>query len=80
MICNPCKGQRHENCVASGSDAPGQPPTGLSPDGDAIQRSGLCPCHHRATTGEDSKIGVISDISVQHIDQAGTLTTLVRFK
>lgn len=24
-----------------------KPPTGLSPEGDAIQLSGLCACHHK---------------------------------
>lgn len=48
MICNPCKNNRHELCPsrAAAEDEVG-PPTGLSPEGDVIQRGGLCTCQHR---------------------------------
>lgn len=53
MICGACKKQKHERCPNNvenwRTDSKQQHPTGLSPEGDAIQRSGLCPCRHRVS-------------------------------
>ena len=95
MICNACKSQRHYRCVASGEDKPGTPPTGLSPEGDAIQRSGLCPCHHRTPDFNEimseSAIQLVAAVTAlpialgkeppaTHVEQDGTITTLVKFQ
>lgn len=47
MICSPCQAQKHEECPALRYDDPSKPPTGLSPEGNAVQKSGLCTCRHR---------------------------------
>jgi hypothetical protein len=47
VICNPCKAEKHEECPSKLAADIDKPTTGLSPEGDAVQRSGLCPCHHR---------------------------------
>lgn len=54
MICEPCKRQKHEDCPSMPKPYdPKKPtvvhPTGLSEENNRIQRSGLCPCHHRST-------------------------------
>lgn len=53
MICAPCKKGDHGECPAMpkpyDQDKPTVVhPTGLSEQGNRIQRSGVCPCQHRA--------------------------------
>lgn len=49
MICNPCKDQDHEQCPTKAWEDPNKPKTGLGEENNYIQRTGLCPCHHRNT-------------------------------
>ena len=67
MICEPCKAQDHSSCP---SQKPfDDPKTGLSTEGDKIQRSGLCPCQHKVKAKP-----VLTDIGtefVAQIDAAG---------
>ena len=55
MICKPCRDNDHKLCPAAKQElsfGTQLPPTGLSPEGDAIQRSGLCACHHKPWSPE----------------------------
>lgn len=47
VICDPCKVKKHHLCPGVNAVADSVPPTGLSPEGNAIQRTGLCTCQHR---------------------------------
>lgn len=50
MICQFCKDNDHALCPAAKQElsfGTKRPSTGLSPEGDVIQRSGLCACHHK---------------------------------
>lgn len=50
MICNRCKEGNHHLCPAIAVERIYKDvPSGLSPEGDKVQRSGLCPCHHRVS-------------------------------
>lgn len=56
MICKPCRGNVHEQCPSKLAVDPKKKPTGLGPENEAIQRSGLCPCRHRVKDEDVSLI------------------------
>jgi hypothetical protein len=69
MICEPCKNQYHEGCPSQSADDPKKPKTGLTPEGDALQRSGLCGCQHRLpkvvkTEPEDDGLWIVPLIAM----------------
>lgn len=53
MICNPCKNGDHKKCPSKLVAETNKKPTGLSPEAEAVQRSGLCPCRHRVAKDEN---------------------------
>lgn len=59
MICNPCKMGNHADCPNMGenwrTDMTQAHGTGLSPEADKVQRSGLCPCQHKTSAKSDDQ-------------------------
>jgi hypothetical protein len=55
VICPECKKNDHKLCPAAKRELPfgtQMSPTGLSAEGNAIQLSGMCACHHREWSAE----------------------------
>jgi hypothetical protein len=47
MICNPCRDAKHEECPSKIAQDPSKPTMALSPEGERVQLTGLCPCQHK---------------------------------
>ncbi len=50
MVCVWCSSKKnhdHDRCPSKLAVEAKKPPTGLSPESDALQLSGLCTCQHR---------------------------------
>lgn len=53
MICQPCRDKKHEECPSKAAQDSNKPPMALSPEGERIQLTGLCPCQHRVSESLD---------------------------
>lgn len=54
MICQPCRNRKHEECPSKVAQDPDKPSMALSPEGERVQLTGLCPCHHRVQAQADA--------------------------